>query len=322
MIVVCQRCHTRFRVEEEAFRTDPIVARCCKCGHVFAAYRPVRAEEIPFVNLSRARSSRWDNVIALSNQKGGVAKTSTCLNLGKSLSMAGKRVLLVDFDAQANLSICLGFRDSPSFFDVVHSPETGVEDIIVDTGERNLDLVPSNRNLVLLNKKYFGARDFELLLKDRLAGVRKRYDYILIDTPPSIDLFTLNALTAARLVVIPTQCDYLSTNGVDQILSIIDSIRQRTNPAIEARILVTLFDAASPVARMIRTKIGGMYRDLVFDQEIAVDARVREAQILGVPVLRYNAQSQAGRQYDALAHRIMEQGDSTQDLPRVHDARR
>lgn len=304
MIVVCQSCHTRFHVEEGTFRTDPIVARCCKCGHVFAAYRPTHAEEIPFLNLDRARKSRWDNVIVLSNQKGGVAKTSSCLNLGKSLAMMNKRVLLVDFDSQANLSICLGFRDTPSFFDVIHAPGTEIEDIIVETEDRNMHLVPSNQNLVLLNKKYFGAKDFELMLKDRLARVENRYDYILIDTPPSIDLFTLNALTAARLVVIPTQCDYLSTHGVDQILRIIDSIRQRTNPDITVRILVTLFDAKSPVGRMIRTKIEEMYRGVVFEQEIEQDPRMREAQILGVPVLRYNEESVAGRQYHLLAEQI------------------
>jgi chromosome partitioning protein len=142
------------------------------------------------------------------------------------------------------------------------------------------------------------------MLKDRLAAVQPDYDYILIDTPPSIDLFTLNALTAARLVVIPTQCDYLSTHGVDQILRVIDSVRQRINPDIEARILITLFDAASPVARMIRTKIGEMYGAMVFEQEIELDPAVREAQILGVPVLRYNDESTAGRQYTAMAAQI------------------
>ena len=314
MIVVCQKCHTRFHVEEGTFRTDPIVARCCKCGHVFAAYRPAHAEQIPFLNAARARRSRWNNVIALSNQKGGVAKTSSCLNLGKSLTMMNKKVLLVDFDAQANLSICMGFRETPSFYDVIHDSHTEIEDIIVETADENLHLVPSNQNLVLLNKKFFGARDFELMLKDRLAKVQPDYDYILIDTPPSIDLFTLNALTAARLVVIPTQCDYLSTHGVDQILRVIDSVRQRTNPEIEARILITLFDAASPVTRMIRTKIEEMYRGMVFDQEIEVDTRMREAQILGVPVLRYNAESTAGRQYAALAEQIP--GVETAETPR------
>jgi chromosome partitioning protein len=310
MIVVCQKCHTRFHVEQGAFRTDPIVARCCKCGHVFAAYRPAHAEQIPFLNPARARTGRWNNVIALSNQKGGVAKTSSCLNLGKSLAMRNKKVLLVDFDAQANLSICLGFRDTPSFYDVIHDSRTQIEDIIVETEDENLHLVPSNQNLVLLNKKYFGARDFELMLKDRLAKVQADYDYILIDTPPSIDLFTLNALTAARLVVIPTQCDYLSTHGVDQILRVIDSVRQRINPDIEARILITMFDAQSPVTRMIRTKIGEMYRGMIFDQEIEMDPAVREAQILGVPVLRYNAESTAGRQYTALAAQIPDSENS------------
>ena len=127
-----------------------------------------------------------DPVIAISNQKGGVAKTTTCLNLGVSLAAMKKRVLLIDFDVQANLSLSLGYQGNLSFYTAVADGNVDLKKIIVQTSYRNLWLLPSHKKMVLLNKKYFGSNNFEFLLKDRLIGVSKHFDYILIDTPPSI----------------------------------------------------------------------------------------------------------------------------------------
>lgn len=306
MIVVCPNCQSRYDLNDRLVQEPNFIARCTKCRHIFSAYRPVRVEEINFIDVELAKTKNdLEGVLAISNQKGGVAKTSTCLNLGLSLALHDKRVLLVDFDVQANLTISLGYKEKTSFYEVVNGGGNRFEDYIIKTKYDNLWLFPSNRNMVLLNKKYFGARNFEFILKDRLIPVKDRFDYILIDTPPSIEFFTLNALTAARQAVIPTQCDYLSTHGIDQILKLIQLIKTKTNPNIVPQILVTMFDRESTASKMIFTKLKRLYADLIFETVIEIDPRIREAQIMSMPVLEYNQQSVAGRQYLRLAKEIL-----------------
>ncbi len=309
MIVICERCQSRFRLDEKRIKTDTksFNARCSRCRHVFTAYRPVRIQEIPFVDLSAAKHvTRKDNTIAVSNQKGGVAKTSTCLNLGLALTRLGKRVLLIDFDVQANLSILLGSQETTSFYDVLQKGPQAMAQALVETPYPDMWLLPASKSMVLLNKKYFGADDYEYILNDRLNLVKDRFDFILIDTPPSIEFFTLNALTASDHVIIPTQCDYLSTHGVDQILGIIDLIRRKTNPEIEARILVTMYNEAETAARVIQAKLKELYRGRLYQTVVPHDSRLREAQIMSMPVYHYDQQSRSGQAYMALAREIME----------------
>ena len=318
MIVICERCQSRFRLDENRIRpnTKSFTARCSRCRHVFTAYRPVRIQEIPFVDLSAAKHvTRKGNTIAVSNQKGGVAKTSTCLNLGLALTQRGKKVLLIDFDVQANLSILLGAREAASFYDVLQKGPQAMDQAVVATPYPDMWILPASKNMVLLNKKYFGADDYEYILNDRLNLVKDRYDYILIDTPPSIEFFTLNALTASDQVIIPTQCDYLSTHGVDQILGIIELIRRKTNPAVEARILVTMYNEDETAARVIQTKIQELYRGKLYQTVIPLDGRLREAQIMSMPVHHYDAQSRSGQAYTALANEIMEPADHAKQKP-------
>jgi len=306
MIVVCPSCRTQYELNDRLVQEPTFVARCTKCHNIFSAYRPVRVEEITFVNLSEAKKKTdLDHVLAISNQKGGVAKTSTCLNLGLSLAMQNKRVLLVDFDVQANLTISLGYKETTSFYDVINADQDAFDKHVVKTKYDNLWLFPSNKNMVLLNKNYFGAPNFEFILKDRLLLLKDQYDFILIDTPPSIEFFTLNALTAAKLVVIPSQCDYLSTHGIDQILKLIQLIKAKTNPNIQARILITMFDKESTASKMICAKLNRLYSGTTFNTLIEMDARIREAQIMSMPVLEYCKQSTAGKQYLELAKEIL-----------------
>jgi chromosome partitioning protein len=308
MIVVCPSCRTQYELNDRDVQEPSFVARCTKCGNMFTAYRPVKVELIKFENLAETKKrTDLDHVIAISNQKGGVAKTSTCLNLGLSLAMQNKRVLLVDFDVQANLTISLGYKETTSFYDVLNGDGPAFDSLIINTKFDNLWLFPSNKNMVLLNKNYFGAPNFEFILKDRLLSLKDRFDFILIDTPPSIEFFTLNALTAAKLVVIPSQCDYLSTHGIDQILKLIQLIKVKTNPKIEARVLVTMFDKDSTASKMICAKLKRLYAGITYNTLIEMDARIREAQIMSMPVLEYNKQSTAGRQYVDLAREILGQ---------------
>ncbi len=306
MIVVCPNCFTRYKLPEEHTPASQFQARCTRCGQIFTAYRPVQVEQIPFVDLEQARKTRADaSVIAISNQKGGVAKTTTCLNLGLSLALHSKKVLLVDFDVQANLTISLGVTPTKSIYDLIAGKADDLADLIQPTKYEGLSLLPSSKNLVLLNKRFFGAPNFEFILKDRLAKLKETFDYILIDTPPSIELFTLNALTAAGMTIIPTQCDYLSTHGIEQILKLIELVRSKTNPALEARVLITMFDPQSTASRLISKKINRLYGDITFQTLIEMDQRIREAQIMGMPVIHYNKNSKAGRQYLKLSKELL-----------------
>ncbi len=308
MLIVCPNCHTHYELDDSSIDEQCFSVRCARCEQVFSAYKPVRIEEIRFHDLKAARK-RYDNenIITVSNQKGGVAKTSTCLNLGLSLALHDKRVLLIDFDIQANLTISLGYRETPSFYNVLNGGDTSMDKLAIETRYPNLWLFPSNKNMVLLNKKFFGAQHFEFILKDRLLTIKDRFDYILIDTPPSIEFFTLNALTASQSVIIPSQCDYLSTHGIDQILKLIELIKSKTNPFIESRILITMFDKESIASKMICTKLKQLYPGMTYDTLIELDPRIREAQIMSMPVLQYNQKSKAGRQYLKLAKEILGQ---------------
>ncbi len=306
MIVVCPNCFTRYKLTGEQTPAARFQARCSKCGQIFTAYRPVEVEQIPFVDLEQSRKKTADSsVIAVSNQKGGVAKTTTCLNLGISLALHSKKVLLVDFDVQANLTISLGLAPAKSIYDLITGKVDRLDTLIQATKYEGLSILPSAKNLVLLNKKFFGARNFEFILKDRLAELKDDFDYIIIDTPPSIELFTLNALTAAGLTIIPTQCDYLSTHGIEQILKLIKLVRSKTNSTLEARVLITMFDPQSTASRLISKKIKRLYGDITFQTLIEMDHRVREAQIMSMPVIHYNKQSKAGRQYLKLAKELI-----------------
>ena len=306
MIIECQQCQTRFHLDDDRTQKAVFTVRCTVCGHLFSAYRPVRAQEITFLDHDRVcQQPPGENVLTISNRKGGVAKTTTCLNLGASLALYGKRVLLVDFDAQANLTLSLGFKHLATFYDAQKMMDRPLDEFIVQSKYANLWLLPSGRNMVLLNKMYFGASDFEYMLKDRLATVLNTFDYVLIDTPPSIEFLTLNALTASSRVVIPCQCDYLSTHGVDQVLQLIDLIRKKANPRITSRILYTMLDKDSESSRLILSKIDSLYDGQTFKTAIEMDQTLKEAQILNMPAIHYNRRSAAGVQYLELAKEII-----------------
>lgn len=306
MIVICNQCSTKFKLDERLVKKPSFAARCSRCRNVFTAYRPVRVQEVNFLNLSTALNCQGiENVISVSNQKGGVAKTSTCLNLGAAFARLNKKVLLIDLDVQANLTLSLGYQNTPSFYDALNSGAGDLSPFIIRTKYPNLSLLPSNSNMVLLNKKFFGADNFEYILRDRLNPIKDRFDYILVDTPPSIEFFTLNALTASKLVIVPSQCEYLSTHGVHQIVKMINLIRKKTNPQIDPMLLLTMYEADSTVAQTISSKLKNVYGNQMFDTVIERDCKIKEAQILNMPVMHYDNASRSSAQYMRLAKEII-----------------
>lgn len=308
MIVVCQKCQSRFKLDESRIKTDRFKARCSRCHHVFSASKPATVESpLPVNPPPSVPTGSGARVISISNQKGGVAKTTTSLNLGISLALLRKRVLLIDFDVQANLTISLGYQHKPSFYDMLSvSTQDNPDSFFIETQYAGLWLLPSNKNMVLLNKKYFGAPNYEYILRNRLRAVLDRFDYIIIDTPPSIEFFTLNALTTSDLVIIPTQCDYLSTHGVDQILKLIELIRGKTNPAVAARMLITMYDDRATASQVIYNKLQQIYRDRSFRTLVNYDDKLREAQIMSMPVIHYDQNSRSGQQYMDLAQEVLQ----------------
>jgi len=314
MIVVCERCNSRLKVDESRLTSSikSFSVRCPGCRHTATVFLPEKIQSVTPTSTYESQSrGRAGATIVITNQKGGVAKTSTCLNLGLSLALFEKRVLLIDFDVQANLTISMGYQNTTSFYNIITSGKQ-LDSALIQTSYPGLWLLPSNKNMVLLSKKYFGKNDYEYILDKQLALVKEHFDFIIIDTPPSIEFFTINAITTSDLAIVPTQCDYLSTHGVGQVLNIIGLIRKKTNPVIKSRVLVTMYDEAATASRMIFTKLNDLYPEQMYQVVIPRDERLREAQIMSMPVINYDQKSSSGLQYMALAQEIIDGGSISQ----------
>lgn len=303
MIIACKKCKTRFNLDEKITEKSAFMVRCSMCNHVFTAYK-LPQTEAPLLIKDEVKPFR-DRIIAIINQKGGVAKTSTCLNLGISMSLLKKRVLLVDFDVQANLTISLGYKKIKSFYEVFQSDTNGLSGVIKKTKYPNLWLLPSNSNMALLTKKHSNKSNSGYLLRDKLNLVKDRFDLIIIDTPPSIEFFTLNALIASSFVIIPSQCEYFSTHGVDKVEKIIEIINQKTDQDIDYKILVTMYDAKSTSSKVVFAKLKSKYKEKAFNTIIELDNKIQESQILNVPVIYYDKESRSSTQYLNLAKEIL-----------------
>ncbi|PIE72599.1 MAG: hypothetical protein CSA20_07085 [Deltaproteobacteria bacterium] len=304
MLIVCNGCGKRYRLKDNIVPANIERLRCRQCQ---GTVRLEEKNEPFFFDRDRAlHGLPRENVITFTNQKGGVAKTTTCLNLGLSLSILEKKVLLIDFDAQANLSLSLGCGRHSSFFECIDSRTNDFSAHIIATRYKGLFILPSNENMALLNKKYFGKKYFEFLLRDRLNLLKDAFDYILIDTPPSIEFFTLNALTSARMAVIPCPCEFLATDGVKKTRKLINLIQARSNPELEFRVLITMYNEKETVSRVMYTKLQKLYRGHIFKTTIFSDSKIKESQIVSLPALAYDRKSLAGLQHIELANEMIE----------------
>ena len=247
-------------------------------------------------------------VYALANQKGGVGKTTTAVNLGAYLADAGKRVLLVDVDPQANATSSLGFdtrsleRSSYDLF--VDSPS--VSRLITLTNCFRLDLVPSSPSLAGAQIELVDMPEREFRLREALEEAEQKYDFILIDTPPSLGILTVNALAAADGVLIPIQCEYLALEGLAQLLETIERVRESLNPDLIVRGLVlTMYDARTNLSRQVVEEIREQFPDAVFESIIPRNVRLSEAPSYGEPVSSYAPRSSGGKAYAALSREII-----------------
>lgn len=305
MLITCEQCNTRYNLAENLLSKPVFKVRCSKCSHIFTVHRPDIQETPVLLPEEAAVPEQAQRIIAISNQKGGVAKTSTALNLGASLAQLDRRVLLVDFDMQSSLTLALGLGNKArSFYDLLHVPGTRFQDVILKTRYQNLWLLPSNPNMALLAKKNIGEKNFEHILRNKLDTIKDKIDHIIIDTPPSLEFFTLNALMASDLSIIPTQCEYLSMHGVAHLVEAISVINQLQDKKIAYRVLITMFNAENTAAKVIYNKLKEKYRESLFDTLIGLDQKVQEAQIMNVPALHYNKDGEAAMQYLALAREL------------------
>ena len=248
-------------------------------------------------------------VIAIANQKGGVGKTTTAINLAASLAHATRKVLLVDCDPQANSTSGLGLRlDStkPTLYDLLIGDHHQAASVRVSTEINNLDVIPANRDLVGANVELVDTEGRETRLRDKIESLRNDYHFILLDCPPALDLLTVNALIASDSVLIPIQCEYFALEGISALLESIDRVKQHLNPtlAIEG-VLLTMYDERTTLTRQVASDLREFFREDLFNTVIPRNVRLAEAPSHGRPILHYDARSKGSESYLSLAQELL-----------------
>jgi len=247
-------------------------------------------------------------IISFSNQKGGVGKTTTCVNMAAYLAKAGKKVLLVDMDAQGNATTGLGFTKSTlkkSVYNVIIDEEE-VKDNVLETEVEGLKILPSNIDLAGAEVDLVYKKNRERVLKAALDKERKEYDYILLDCPPSLGLITINALAAADSVIIPIQSEYYALEGLSQLMNTISLVRQHLNKNLKVEgVVLTMYDGRSLISRQISAEIKKYFTKKLYEIVIPRNIRLSEAPSHGKPIMLHDPKCMGARAYAALTEEFL-----------------
>ena len=251
-------------------------------------------------------------IIALANQKGGVGKTTTAINLAASLATLEKKVLVIDADPQANASSGLGID--------IRNIECSIYECLINkvparqgvhtTCVKGLDIIPSHIDLVGAEIEMLDMPNREKIMREALSAIKDEYDYILIDSSPSLGLITVNSLTASDAVIIPVQCEYFALEGISKLLNTIKIIKSNLNPKLDIEgFLLTMFNSRLRLSNQVYNEVKKHFRELVFDTVIQRNIRLGEAPSMGLPVIMYDAESTGAKNYLALAQEIINRNE-------------
>ena len=248
-------------------------------------------------------------IVAIANQKGGVGKTTTAINLAAALALRGKSTLLIDLDPQANST--MSFLDmqqvSRSMYDAISEPGVSIEDVILPSSMANLSIAPSRIALAKLEAKLVGEMDAHFRLKDKIEPIRKQFPHIVIDCPPTLGLLTVNALVAATHLLIPIQSSYFALEGTDDLLETIEKVRARPNPALKILgVVITMHDKRTALARDIRAQIQKVFGGKVFKTVITKSVRLEESPAYKESIFTFAPDSTGATEYYSLCEEVID----------------
>jgi chromosome partitioning protein len=250
-------------------------------------------------------------IITIVNQKGGVGKTTTAINLSASLSFLGKRTLMIDTDTQGNTTSGMGFDKNELEFTIyeVLTHQCNIRDSIMHTDLENLDMIGSNINLAGASVELVNVPERERILKNALKDIQDDYDFILIDSPPSLGLMTLNNLTAAQSVLIPLQCEYFALEGMSELLDTIFLVQKNLNPELTIEgILMTMYDKRTNLSKQVVAEVKNYFGDKVYNTIIPRNVKLGEAPSFGKPSILYSPESTGSQSYMELAKEVIAHG--------------
>ena len=250
-------------------------------------------------------------VISVANQKGGVGKTTTTVNLSAALAKKGKKVLLIDADPQGNATSAVGIDKESEFslYDVLINEED-FEKVIVSTKTKNLTVCPSNISLAGAEVELVSMMSREQRLKEQLFKIKEQFDYIFIDCPPSLGLVTLNSFTASDSVLIPVQCEYFALEGLGQLMNTINLVKKHLNKEIKIEgAILTMYDIRTNLANQVVKEVKKYFQDKVYKQVIPRNVKLSEAPSYGMPIVEYDARSKGAKAYDKLAKEFLKKNE-------------
>ena len=254
-------------------------------------------------------------VVSIANQKGGVGKTTTSVNLSAALAKKGKKVLLIDADPQGNATSGLGIDKEieKSIYDVIIN-EVNLDEAVKDTNIKKLKICPSNINLAGAEVELVSLMSREHRLKERIDEVREKYDYIFIDCPPSLGLITLNAFTASDSVLIPVQCEYYALEGLGQLINTINLVRKHLNKSIEIEgAVLTMYDSRTTLSNQVVKEVKGYFDDRVYKNVLPRNVKLSESPSYGMPISVYDAKSKGAKSYEKLAKEFIEKNEKNEE---------